>query len=168
MAKTKEQKIKSIEEGKKDLKNSETVVLLDFTGLSVNKMNEFRKKVREAGSVFKVVKKRLLKFVFESAGIEFDPKKFEGQTGVLYSPKDVQEASSLVYKFSKEEGNVLKILGGFNIREREFIDKELVLKLGSLPSREFLLSQLVGMILAPMKMLMNVLEQKSKMVEKAD
>ena len=162
MAKTKEQKIKAVEQGVENLKSSETVVLVDFTGLSVNKLNDFRKQVRAIGGVFRVVKKRLLKFVFEKGGIEFDPKAFEGQTGVVFSPKDVHETSSVVYKFSKQEKGSLKILGGFSVKDKTFIESAYVVSIGKLPSREVLLGQLVGMLASPIKMLLYVLDQKSK------
>ena len=162
MAKTKDQKNKAVEQGAENLKSSETVVLVDFTGLSVNKLNDFRGQIRAIGGVFRVVKKRLLKFVFDKIGMEFDPKKFEGQTGVVFSPKNVHETSSEVYKFSKKSKDSFKILGGFNIKDKEFIEDKDIIRLGQLPSREVLLGQLVGMLSAPMKMLLYVLDQKSK------
>jgi large subunit ribosomal protein L10 len=146
------------------LKTSKTVLLVDFTGTSVNKLNDFRKIIREAGGVFRVIKKRLLKFVFGKEDIDFEPRNFEGQAGVVFSPQEVYETSSLVYK-SAEETETMKILGGFDVSGKKFIEGEEIIKLGRLPSKEVLLGQLVGMISAPIKMFMNVLEQKSKMVE---
>lgn len=162
MAKTKDQKNKAVEQGVENLKSSETVVLVDFTGLSVNKLNDFRRQIRAIGGVFRVVKKRLLKFIFDKIGMELDPKKFEGQTGVVFSPKDVHETSSAVYKFSKQSKSSLKILGGFNIKDKAFVENEDIIRLGQLPSREVLLGQLVGILSAPVKMLLYVLDQKSK------
>ena len=166
MAKTKEQKNRAVEQGVENLKSSETVVLVDFTGLSVNKLNDFRGQIRAIGGVFRVIKKRLLKFVFEKSKMEFNPKKFEGQTGVVFSPKNVHETSSAVYKFSKQEKGSLKILGGFNMKDKKFVESAEILSLGRLPSKEVLLGQLVGVLSAPVKMLLYVLDQKSKMVEK--
>ncbi len=161
---TKEQKIKDIERGAEDLKSSKTVLLVDFTGTPVVRLNDFRRAIREAGGVFRVIKKRLLKLIFSKEDIDFNPKDFEGQAGVVFSPEEVYETSSLVYK-STGTAETFKILGGFNVNEKKFIESEEIIKLGQLPSREILLSQLVGMVSAPIKMIMNVLEQKSKMVE---
>ena len=58
MAKTKQQKIKDVETGLAALKKSETVVLADFTGLSVNELNSFRRTLENLGLTFKVLKKR--------------------------------------------------------------------------------------------------------------
>src|ERR1051325_6670053 len=113
MAKTKAQKVEAVKNGSESLKKSETVVLVDFAGLSANGMNDLRKRVRSIGGSMQVVKKRLLKLVFKSEGMDFDPDKFEGQTGVVFSPKDMAETAGGVYKFSKERKDALKILGGF-------------------------------------------------------
>ena len=134
-------------------------------GLSVNRLNAFRNSIRREGGFFRVVKKRLLKFVFEKEGIVFDPHAFEGQIGIVFSPKDIPETSSIVYTFAKQEPNSFKILGSFNIKEKIFITGADVIRSGKLPSREILLAQLIGMLSAPIKMLLYVLDQKSKMVE---
>ena len=65
MAKTKAQKTKAIEEGLKGLKNSEAIILADFTGLKVNDLNAFRKSLKTLDIGFKVLKKRLLKIIFD-------------------------------------------------------------------------------------------------------
>ncbi|KKU94017.1 MAG: 50S ribosomal protein L10 [Candidatus Jorgensenbacteria bacterium GW2011_GWA1_48_13] len=162
MPKTKEQKHKAIESGSDSLLKSETVILVDFTGLSVNKLNAFRRAVKEMGGVFQLIKKRLLKFVFEKAGLEFNPKAFAGQTGVLFSPEGLQETASVVYKFGKTADKAMKILGGFNVKDKTFIESANVIRFGSLPSREVLLSQLMGMLGTPIKMLMHVLNEKGR------
>ncbi len=162
MPKTKAQKQKIVESGSGTLGKSETVVLVDFTGLSVNKLNSFRRSVKEIGGVLQVIKKRLLKFVFEKVGIEFNPKAFAGQTGVVFSPLNLQETASVVYKFSRANEKSVKILGGFNIKDKTFIESGDVIRFGSLPSREVLLAQFVGMLSMPMKMLMHVLNEKGR------
>ena len=162
MPKTKTQKHKAVESGSDSLLKSETVILVDFTGLSVNKLNAFRRTVKEMGGVFQLIKKRLLKFVFEKAGIEFDAKAFAGQTGVLFSPEGLQETASVVYKFGKTADKAMKILGGFSVKDKTFIESANVIRFGSLPSREVLLSQLVGMLEMPIKMLMHVLNEKGR------
>ncbi|MEK7543092.1 MAG: 50S ribosomal protein L10, partial [Patescibacteria group bacterium] len=59
--KTKAQKTKAVESGINDLKNSKTVIITDFTGLSSNEMNSLRRALRAISTPFRVVKKRLLK-----------------------------------------------------------------------------------------------------------
>lgn len=161
MAKTKEQKTKSIERDVEDLKKSKTVLLVDFTGTPTGRLNDLRKVVRGAGGAFRVIKKRLLKFVFGKENIDFEPKNFNGQAGVIFSPQEILETSSLVYKGIKGT-DTFRVLGGFDVGGKKFIEGEEIVKLGKLPSREVLLGQLVGMISAPIRMFLYVLNEKSK------
>ena len=159
--KTKAQKLSQIEAGAKELKTSQTVVITDFTGLTANELNAFRKEVFALGGTMSVIKKRLLKYVFEKEGIEFDPKQFEGQTGVVFSPKDMVETSGTAYKFSKQN-KLFKILGGYEVSEKKFVPATEVVMIGQLPSREVLLGQLVYMLGSPIRSFLYVLSEKSK------
>ncbi len=162
--KTKEQKKEQIELGIKHLDKNETVLFTDFTGLNANDLNALRRAVKELGGKMIVMKKRLLKLSLASKGIEFDSKQFEGQAGVIFSPKDIVETSGVVYKFGKPfiAKSIFKMLGGLHIGEKRFVSAEEVLMLGQLPPREVLLGQLVGMIAAPIRSFMFVLDQKAK------
>lgn len=166
MAKTKSQKKEDIKEGEAKLGKSETVVVADFTGLTANELNAFRKAVRAIGGVVVVMKKRLLKLAFSSKGIEFDPKKFPGQAGVVFSPKDIVETSGTVYNFSKPflRKETFKILGGFELKDKKFYESKEVKQLGQLPTREVLLGQLAFMLTVPIKKLLFVMNEKSKKV----
>ncbi|RJQ24956.1 50S ribosomal protein L10 [Candidatus Parcubacteria bacterium] len=159
--KTKKQKLTQIEEGAVTLKNAQSVVITDFTGLSANEMNTLRKNVFDLGGTMSVFKKRLLKYVFEKEGMEFTPSNFAGQAGVVFSPKDMVETAGVVYKFSKVQ-NKLKILGGFNVLEKSFISANDTKAIGQLPGREVLLGQLVYMLGTPIRSFMVVLQEKAK------
>lgn len=164
--KTKTQKTEHIKEGEQELAKSETVVVTNFTGLSANDMNAFRKAVRGLGGVVMVMKKRLLKLVFAEKGLEFDPKKFEGQASVVFSPKDMVETAGVVYKFGKPfaRKEIFKILGGFEVKAKKFLEGIEVKQIGQLPSREILLGQLAFMLTVPIKKLLFVLNEKTKKV----
>lgn len=159
--KSKEQKRKAIEEGSKGIAESETLVLADFTGVPTSELNAFRKTLRAMGAAFTVTKKRLFKLMLAKEGIVFEPKTLVGQLGVVFSPKDVVETAGAVYRFSTGK-ETFKILGGFNLKEKQFIDGADVTRYGALPSREVLLGQFVGMLAAPLRQFMFVLNEKSK------
>ena len=165
--KTKAQKTKAVESGINDLKNSKTVIITDFTGLSSNEMNSLRRALRAISTPFRVVKKRLLKIIFEKSGAQFDPKQYSGQMGVAFSPKDIIEVSGTVYRFAKEheKRGIFKILGGLDVADKRFIDGKEVIAIGKLPSREVLIGQLVGMIAVPIKSLLFILKEKSKQTQ---
>lgn len=161
MSKTKAQKIQTVEKELKNLKQCESVIFADFAGLGVNDLNNFRKSLKSLDIIFRVIKKRLLKIIFEKEGIGFEPKTFEGQAGVVFSPKNLTETASAAYRFSKNKDK-FKILGGFDLKEKKFLDAEYVKMIGQLPSREILLAQLAGVLSAPIRMFLYLLSQKSK------
>lgn len=172
--KTKQQKSKQIEEGERDLKQSKLLFFVDFSGAGVEDLRLLRKILKEAGAKLKVIKKKLLRIIFEREKIDFNPEQFKLQAGTIFTDKDISEIAAPVYKFSKglEKKGLpagqagFKILGAYDLKEKNFIDAETVIKIGKLPTREVLLGQLVGVLSAPMRMLAYVLSEKSKMVEK--
>ncbi len=162
--KTKAQKKEQVETGVAQLEKSKTVLFTDFMGMSANELNALRRTVKEMGGKMVVMKKRLLKLALASKGIEYDPKRFEGQAGVIFSPKDAVETSGVIYKFGKPffAREIFKMLGGLNVDEKRFLSGEEVRMFGQLPPREVLLGQLVGMLAAPIRSFLFVLDQKSK------
>ncbi|MBI2514922.1 50S ribosomal protein L10 [Candidatus Wolfebacteria bacterium] len=156
---TKLQKSKQIEIGKKLIEESRSLIFVDFGGVSVKNLESLRRKLKEIGAQLKVIKKRLLRIAFEKRNLDFNPEQFELQVGTIFSPKEVYEVAGSISKSG------VKILGGYDLELKSFFDAEKVKFFGNLPSREILLGQLVGMIAAPIKMLMYVLKEKSKMVD---
>lgn len=162
LMKTKHQKIQETRKGAEILARSASVIFTDFTGVSTNAVNVLRSSIRDCGGVFQVVKKRLLKFMFKEQEIEFDPKQFTGSIGVVFSPKNIAEISSVVCVFSKKQKDVFKILGGFDRARKIFFSGDEVKRYGQLPSREILLGQLVRVIAGPMRAFLYVLSEKAK------
>ncbi|MBI5306365.1 50S ribosomal protein L10 [Candidatus Wolfebacteria bacterium] len=164
---TKAQKLEKIEESKKLIKNSQSLVFIDFSGTAVEDIKKLRQVLRGIGAKMKVIKKKLLRVALKDSGIDFNPEQFDLQLGTIFSDKDISEIAGPVYKFSKGLKKVdFKILGSYNLLAKNFLDAENVKKIGQLPSREILLGKLVGMLAAPIRMFLYVLSEKSKMVEK--
>lgn len=162
--KTKAQKKAAIESGVRGMEKSETLVLADFTGVPTKELNAFRKTLRAMGAVFTVVKKRLFKLMLKERGITFDPKTLSGQLGVVFSPKDLVETAGITYTFSKGK-EAFKILGGFDLKEKRFVEGAEVVRYGALPSREVLLGQFVGMLTVPLRQFMTVLNERAKKLQ---
>jgi large subunit ribosomal protein L10 len=160
---TKQQKSKQIEESQKLLDENRLVFFADFSGTSVEDLKQLRKIMRELGAKVKVIKKKLLRAAFEKKGADFNPEQFESQAAAIFAPKDISEIAPPIYKFSKEkEKKGFKILGAYDLSEKNFLDAETVKRIGRLPSREVLLAQLVGMLSMPIKMFMYVLNEKGR------
>ncbi len=162
---TRQQKARQIEEGDKLLKENKSLVFVDFSGTKVEDLRKLKRTLREFGSQFKVIKKKLFRIAFQNKKIDFDPEQFDSQVGAIFADKDISDVAGPVYKFFKEvEKKGFKILGAYDLSVNNFLDAETVKKIGQLPSREILLAQLVGVIAAPIRMLMYVLQERSKKV----
>ena len=163
---TRQQKTEQLEIGKKLLEESRNLVFVDFTGTKVGDLRTLKKTLSDLGAKLKVIKKKLMRIVFEKQGIDFNPEQFETQVGVIFTDKEIPEIAAPIYKFAKEkEKTGFKILGAYDLSAKSFFDGEIVAKIGKLPSREILLGQLVGMMAAPLRMFLYVLSEKSKMVD---
>ena len=159
---TKQQKIKSVGEAEKILDQNKILVFVDFSGTKVEDLRKLKRTLREFGAQLKVIKKKLFRIAFQNKKIDFDPEQFDSQVGAVFADKDISEVAGPVYKFFKEvEKKGFKILGAYDLSVNNFFDAETVKKIGQLPSREILLAQLVGMLSAPMRMFLYVLDQKS-------
>jgi len=162
--KSKEQKNKEIKAGEELFGKSQSLIFVDFGKVPTQKILSLKKKLKELGVQFKVLKKRLLKIIFKKSEIDFDPQSVSGgQMGTIFAPKDIYSTAKPVYKFF--EG--IKILGAYDLKEKQFLESDLFKKIALLPSREILLAQLAGVLTAPLKMFLYILNEKSKqMVEK--
>ncbi len=164
---TKQQKTEQIKEISELLKNNRILIFTDFSGTSVEDLKKLRGSLAvAAGAKLKAFKKRLLGIAFKESGFDFDPNQFESQLATVFSDKDIFEIAGPVYKFFKEvEKKGFKILGAYDLAAKNFIDAETAKRIGQLPPREVLLAQVVGMMAAPIKMFLRVLNEKAKMVE---
>ncbi len=165
--KTKAQKIEAVAEGMAAIKKSETLVFANFGGVNVEELKKFRRALKETGAKFSIMKKRLMRVMFEKLGIDFNPEQFKAQVGNVLAPKGITDVASIVYKFSRETLGANKkerfaILGAFDMLGKKFMDGAEVKMIGQLPSREVLLGQLMGTIAGPMRAFLYVLSEKSK------
>ena len=155
MAKTKLQKKEIIEKLKEKIEKQKIMIFVDFSGLKVDEISQLRKDLKENNSEIKVVKKSLTRLVFKEKNINFDPETLPGQLAIVFGWEDFIIPAKIVWQFSKENPN-LKILGGF--LENSFIEKEKIINLAKLPTREELLANLINRISAPISGLLNSLQ----------
>ena len=161
MAITKNQKTGIIEQGNVELEKANVLIFTDFTGTSVTDLGQLRTDLRENDSKFKVIKKRLLKIVFGSKNIDVDPVNFEGTLGTVFVKGGLSETAGSLYRFSKTHEK-FKLLGAYDLANKQLISEADINAIGSLPPRKELLGQLVGTIAAPLRALMYILSEKSK------
>ena len=137
-------------------KEAKAIVLVDYRGLTVEQVTELRNAYRQQGAVYKVYKNRLMKIAFESLGIKFDDKDLEGTTAVAFGYED-EVAPAKIVKESATETCAFAVK--FGIYNNQVVDANAIKALASIPAREVLLAQLVGMLSAPMRNLAVVVKQ---------
>ena len=131
-------------------KTAKSIVLVDYRGISVAQATELRDITRAAGGVYKVYKNRLMKIAFEKLGIEFPASDYEGTTAVLFHPTDEVAPAKIALDGSRKYGN-LKLKSGYV--GGKYYNTEEITKLASIPSREVLVAQLLGLLTNPMRSL---------------
>ena len=125
--------------------DSGVVVVAHYTGLSVAEMTDFRSRMREAGGSVRVAKNRLAKIALEGTPNASIADLLKGQTVLAYS-EDPVTAAKVVEAYAK--GNEkLVILGG--AMGETALDRNGVKAVATMPSREELIADIVGMIGAP-------------------
>jgi large subunit ribosomal protein L10 len=164
--KSRQQKQESIKRAEELLVKSDSVVFVDFSKVKDSHLRALRRELKNSGNPLFVIKKRLLGLIFKNKNMNFGAQEFKTSVGTIFV-SNIESATSLIYKFfkgleksKKIEGQ--KILGGYDLKNKTDIPLQDILAMGQLPSREILLGQLLGMIAAPIRSFLYVLDQKSK------
>jgi large subunit ribosomal protein L10 len=144
-----------IDELRSEFGSSPHAVLLDFKGLSVNAATEFRKKVRQAGSRYRVVKNSLAVRAVEGTPLASLGPQFEGTTGVAYTGSDPVALAKVLVDFQKEHP-ALKLKGGI-VSGKDMLDAEGVKALSTMPSLPELRARLLGLLQTPAGSLVRLL-----------
>lgn len=158
MALKRNQKEEILKELDNSIKDSESVVFVDFHGINVGDETTLRRDLREKEIGYKVSRKTLLKRVLEGKA-EGELPPLTGEVALVYS-KDATKTAREVYNFHKAHNGILKILGG--IFEGKFIDSQKMTEIAMIPSREVLYAQFVNLINSPIQRFVVVLDQIAK------
>jgi len=145
MAKIEEKK-PIIEEISGYVKDAQSVVCVDYRGLTVAQDTELRKNLREAGVVYKVYKNTFLTRAFEGTDFAQLDGVLEGPTAVAISKDDATAPARILAKFAKT-APALEIKAG--VVEGNFYDAKGMETISSIPSKEELLSKFLGSIQSP-------------------
>ena len=149
-------KIDHVAELVEKIKKAQSVVLVDYQGISVNDETALRRKMREAGAEYLVTKNRLFKIALKEAGVEDSFEDIlEGTTAFAFGYNDPVAPAKIVFDLAKDKAkakhNIFKIKGGVLTGKR--VEAEGVEALAKLPSRDQLLSMLLNSMLGPIRKL---------------
>ena len=135
-----------VEEISAAIKDAQSVVLVDYRGLTVDQDTKLRKELREAGVNYKVYKNTMMNFAFKGTDFESLAPYLEGPSAVAISSTDATAPARVLAQFAKT-ADKLEIKAG--VVEGTLYDAAGMQTIASIPSREELLSKLLGSIQSP-------------------
>ena len=147
----------SVAELKTLLADVKTFFLVDYQGLSAEEFNSLRAKVREAGGRMLVAKNTLINVVLKDQGINEFGDTLKGPTALVMIGEDPVGPVKALTDFAEEQANELPTPKG-GLMQGNVIDAEAFIRIAKLPSREQLLSEVVGVLQAPLQQLVGVLQ----------
>lgn len=145
-----------VEEISANIKDAQSVVLVDYRGLTVEQDTRLRKELREAGITYKVYKNTMMNFAFKGTDFEALAPYLEGPSAVAISTDDATAPARILSKFAKEASK-LEIKGG--VVEGIAYDASGIADIAKIPSREELLSKLLGSMQSPITNFARVMNQ---------
>lgn len=145
-----------VEEISENVKDAQSVVLVDYRGLTVEQDTDLRKQLREAGITYKVYKNTMMNFAFKGTDLEALAPYLEGPSAVAISISDATAPARVLSKFAKT-APALEIKGG--VVEGVCYDAKGMDAIAKIPSREELLSKLLGSIQSPITNFARVMNQ---------
>ena len=154
----KQEKIQLVSDLTPKLKSSNSIVFVNFAGLSVTLQQKLKKQLKEIDADMTVIKNTLIKRAGKEAGISEEvltDEVLSGQTALILTEGEAVSPIQIIGKFAKEN-NVPQFKVG--IVDGNFTDKEGLLKISTLPTKDVLFSQVVGSLISPSYGLVGVLQ----------
>lgn len=145
-----------VEEISANIKDAQSVVVVDYRGLTVEQDTQLRKAMREAGITYKVYKNTMMNFAFKGTEFESLAPVLEGPSAIAISKDDATAPARVIAKFAKD-APALEIKAG--VVEGTFYDASGMQAVATIPSRDELLSKLLGSLQSPITNLARVLNQ---------
>jgi large subunit ribosomal protein L10 len=141
-----ENKKVKVEEIREKFSSAKSAILVDYRGLTVEEATNLRSKFREAGIEYKVYKNNLMKLAIKETSFEGLTADLVGPSAVAFGFEDPVTPAKIVKDFAKDHKN-LELKAG--VVEGEYYDNAKIIEIADIPSREVLLSRLVGSFQAP-------------------
>ncbi len=145
-----------IDEIKGYVDKASAAVLVDYRGLTVEEDTRLRKALREAGVVYKVYKNTYLKRAFEGSVFTELNQHLEGPTAIAFGIEDATAPARVLAEFAKKAPK-LEFKGG--VVEGVYYDVKGLEKVAQIPSRDVLISKLLGSLQSPVANLARVIKQ---------
>ena len=152
---SREKKAQTIDRLQEAFSKCSVGILTDYRGLSASEITVLRRKLRELGIEYRVVKNTLARFAVERAGRDDLVSFFEGPVAIAFGYGDMIEPAKALTDYISTVKVSLSIKGGF--LSDSLLTAEDVGTLSRLPSREILLAKVLGGMQSPITALVNCL-----------
>lgn len=143
MSEAREFKKQQIDAIKKTIQESKSFVIVEYSGINVEQDTKLRASCRQNGIEYKVLKNRLLKIALNELGYNQFDGVLENTTAVAFAKNDALDAAKVITNSSKE---IKALQTKCGMLDGKFVDANTVTVLASIPSKEILLSQLLGLL----------------------
>lgn len=140
------QKIAEVQAITERLGNSQSIILANYSGLTVEQMTNFRVKCRENAIECRVVKNRLAKIACDNNEMPEVKDYFKGPTAILFGLESQVDAAKILVDFAKEN-DAMGIKGG--LVDGQLLDADQVVALSKVPSKDELYAKMMGSINSP-------------------
>ena len=145
-----------VEEIKEALNGAQAAVVVDYRGLTVEQDTALRKQLREAGVVYKVYPNTMINLAVKGTEFEALVPHLEGPTAIAISKEDATAPARILYNFAKT-AEALELKAG--VVDGTYYDNDGIKVIATIPSRNELLSKLLGSIQSPVTNFARVIKQ---------
>ncbi len=130
------------------MKEANSVVVVNYLGLTVDEVTKLRVELMNNGCDFKVLKNNIIRRAAEAAGYGELVENITGPNALAMSHEDSVSAAKTIYEFAKDHKKLELKVG---IVDDEYMDNDKIQTIATIPSREQLLTMIAGGILEPIK-----------------
>ena len=168
MAVSKARKVEQLAEIEAHLKEAKSIGFTSNQKITVAEVTAIKKELRFQNALFMTAKKTLIRIAFKNVyNVDLDIDTLPGQVAMVISKEDAIAPLGIVNKYANEKdwrkAQKLVFVGGYF--EGNLVDADAIKKIASLPSREVLLSKLLGSMMSPLSGLARFFDAAKKDLE---
>lgn len=145
-----------VQEISENIKDAQSLVVVDYRGLTVAQDTELRKALREAGVTYKVYKNTMIRLAAKGTAFEALDPDLEGPTALAVSKEDATAPARILAEFAKKAPK-LELKAG--VVEGTYYDQKGINVIATIPNREVLLGRLLGSMQSPITNFARVIKQ---------
>ena len=145
-----------VEEISSIIDGAQCVLLVNYSGLTVEQDTVLRKELRESGVQYKVYKNRMMNLAFQGTACESLCKHLEGTNALAVSATDATAPARIMAKYAKQFPKLELVAG---VVEGNYNDQKAMQAIADIPSREVLLGRLLGSMQSPVANFARVIKQ---------